>query len=70
MTNNHFSFTLRVATGIGGGIVLINFTVWAMICAIAGHFETPWFLWASIPVAAILAPFWWSAQRGGRLLDK
>jgi hypothetical protein len=54
---------LRIATIAWAAITLIHFTIWAMVCIIGGHLDSPWWLWIGLPPGVVIGALWWLATR-------
>jgi hypothetical protein len=50
---------LRAISVAWAALTAINITVWAMVAAIGGHVDRPWFLWATVPTGLALWAAWW-----------
>ncbi len=61
--SNNLLFTLRIATFAWAALVLVHFTIWALVCIIGGGLDSPWWLWFAVPPGAVLGALWWSARR-------
>jgi hypothetical protein len=51
---------LRIATLLWAAITLIHFTIWALVCIIGTHLQSPWWLYVGAPPGAVLAAAWWA----------
>jgi hypothetical protein len=49
---------LRTLTAAWLAINAVNFAVWAIICVLSLHFESPWFLWSLIIPGGVLGAAW------------
>ncbi|GAB3860671.1 hypothetical protein GCM10028801_23860 [Nocardioides maradonensis] len=67
----HRLLTARsVVTYAGLLLTLVQVVVWLLIGVFSGSLDTPWFLWTTVPAAALVAALtatahwhrWWTAQ--------
>jgi hypothetical protein len=59
---------LRIVTFAWAAITMIHFTIWALICIIGGHLDSPWWLWVALPSGAVIGALWWTVSRAGSWL--
>jgi hypothetical protein len=55
---------LRVVTGLWLGVAVIQFIVWAAVCAVRGSVDSPWWFWEFIGGAIVVGGLRWATRRG------
>jgi hypothetical protein len=55
---------LRVVTALWLGVAVLQFMVWAAVCAVRGSVDSPWWVWEFIGGAIVVGCLRWASRRG------
>jgi len=51
---------LRIITAAWAAFSVLQFTIWAAVCAGTGDLQSPWWVWPVMPTGLAIAAAWWA----------